>query len=94
MNNSYAQINPYPFIYVSAAEANAANNGGSSLKYTVMSVFSFNIGLKLIMNGSMQYLWGLVHALQVFNYLLYMNIDFPPNVATFSGYLSVASGDI
>ncbi len=59
-----------------------------------MSVFSFNIGLKIIMNSSMQYLWSLVHALQVFSYLLYLNIEFPENVKQFSKYLRVASGDI
>jgi len=48
---------------LSQSEADTASNGGSSLKYTVVSVFSFNLGLKLILNSSMQYLWGLVHAL-------------------------------
>lgn len=63
INNYFSQINPYPFVYLSAAEANTASSGGSSLKYTFMSVFSFNIALKLFMNSSMQYLWGLVHSL-------------------------------
>jgi hypothetical protein len=41
----------------------------------------------------MQYLWGLVHALQVFQFLLLMNIKFPPNLPAFCGYFSIASGD-
>jgi hypothetical protein len=41
----------------------------------------------------MQYLWGLVHALQVFQYLLLLNINFPPNLPAFVGYFSIASGD-
>lgn len=61
--NSSAEANPYPFTYISLSDANTAGGGGASLKYTFMSVFSFNIGLKIIMNSSMQYLWGLVHAL-------------------------------
>lgn len=79
-DGAYATVNPYPFTYVSPNEAMAAEGGGSSLKYTFMSVFSFNIALKIVLNSSMQYLWGLVHSLQVFNFLLYMNIEFPPNV--------------
>ncbi len=59
-----------------------------------MSVFSFNIAIKIIMNSSMQYLWGLVHALQIFSYLLFLNIKFPENIKLFSNYLKVASGDI
>jgi len=46
------------------------------------------------MRSSMQYLWGLVHALQIFQFLIYMNIDFPENIQNFGGYLEVASGDI
>jgi len=42
----------------------------------------------------MNYLWSLVHALQVFNFLLYMNINFPQNLRSFGGYLEVASGEI
>ena len=80
VQNSYAVVNPYPFIFLSADEASTATGGGNSLKYTFLSVFSFNLALKVVMNSSMQYLWGLVHALQVFNFLLYMNIDFPENV--------------
>eukprot|EP00347_Sterkiella_histriomuscorum_P005340 403356986 len=91
---SYAEINVNSFVFLSASEQSTISSGGSSLKYTFMSVFSFNLVLKVVLNSSMQYLWGLVHALQVFNFLLYMNIDFPNNVQTFSGYLKVASGDI
>jgi hypothetical protein len=53
VSNSYAEENPAPFVYVSPSEASAASGGGTSLKYTFMSVFSFNIALKILMNGSM-----------------------------------------
>lgn len=64
------------------------------MKYTFMSVFSFNLILKLVLNSSMNYLWGLVHALQVFSFLLYLNIDFPSNVQLFTQYFKMASGDL
>ena len=35
-----------------------------------------------------------MHSLQVFNYLLLLNINFPPNVIVFSGHLSVALGNV
>ncbi|CDW87978.1 cadg multi-domain protein [Stylonychia lemnae] len=91
---SFTMTNPYPFVYLSQSETDTAQNSGNSLKYTFLSVFSFNLALKLVMNSSMQFLWGLVHALQVFNFLLYMNIDFPDNVLLFSKYMQVASGNV
>eukprot|EP00347_Sterkiella_histriomuscorum_P006839 403351236 len=94
VKDSYFSTRPALFAYLSESEANTAEGGGQSLKYTFISVFSVNIALKFVLNSSMQYLWGLVHALQVFNFLLYMNIDFPDNVMLFSKYLMVASGDI
>lgn len=53
LSDSFATTNPYPYIFISATEASTATSGGSSLKYTVISVFSFNLGLKIIMNSSM-----------------------------------------
>ena len=35
-----------------------------------------------------------MHSLQVFNFLLYLNIDFPDNVVAFTQYFSVATGEI
>lgn len=93
VNSSYAERNPAPFIYTSDEEANALAGGGESMKYAFLSALGFQLGLKVIINGSMQYLWGLVHALQVFQYLLLMNIDFPPNLPAFTSYFSIASGD-
>ena len=75
-DNYLSTINANPFIYISASETSAASGSGSSMKYTFLSVFSFNLLLKVALSSSMQYLWGLVHALQVFNFLLFMNIDF------------------
>ena len=62
------------------------------MKYAFLSALGFQLGLKIIINGSMQYLWGLVHALQVFQYLLLLNINFPPNLPGFVSFFSIASG--
>jgi len=88
---------------MSEKERASINGGGSSLKYTFVSVLSFNIIIKILMyriflnsfrKSSMNYLWSLVHALQVFNFLLYMNIEFPANLRLFGNYLEIASGEI
>ena len=63
------------------------------MKYAFLSALGFQLGLKIIINGSMQYLWGLVHALQVFQYLLLLNINFPPNLPGFVSFFSIASGN-
>ncbi|CDW90923.1 fu domain containing protein [Stylonychia lemnae] len=94
LTEQYAFINPYPFTYLSPTEKSTATSGGSSLQYSVMSVFSVNLAMKALLNSSMQYLWGLVHALQIITFLLYMNILIPSNVELFTDYLSIASGDI
>ena len=93
VNGSFSEKNPAPFVYVSDDEQNAIAGGGESMKYAFLSALGFQLGLKVIINGSMQYLWGLVHALQVFQYLLLMNIDFPPNLPAFVAYFSIATGD-
>ncbi|CDW72275.1 fu domain containing protein [Stylonychia lemnae] len=94
LQNSQIITNPQLFIYLTPMEKKVSDEGGASVKVSFLSVCSFNIAFKILMNSSMQFLWGLVHALQVFNFLLYINIDFPENVSVFSDYLSVASGDI
>jgi len=37
------------FVYVSEGEQMAVEGGGSGLKYTFLSVFSFNIIIKILM---------------------------------------------
>ena len=64
------------------------------MKYAFLSVFSFNIIIKVVLKSSMAYLWSLVHALQIFNYLLLLNINFPSNLNTFTNYLAVATGSV
>jgi hypothetical protein len=53
VNSSYAERNPAPFIYTSDEEANALAGGGESMKYAFLSALGFQLGLKVIINGSM-----------------------------------------
>ncbi|CDW86063.1 cadg multi-domain protein [Stylonychia lemnae] len=93
LNGQLKTINPKMFVYFTSGEDKLAKVSGQVVKVSFVSVCSFNIAFKVLMNSSMQYLWGLVHALQVFNFLLYINIEFPENVQIFASYLSVASGE-
>jgi hypothetical protein len=42
----------------------------------------------------MSYLWSFIYALQVLSILLYLNVDFPDNIALFISYLQFANGNI
>lgn len=53
VNNSFAERNPAPFIYVSDEEASTIAGGGESMKYAFLSAMGFQLGLKVIINGSM-----------------------------------------
>ena len=52
-----------PFTYVPPSTAAAIGGAGESLKYTFLSVFGFNMIIKVVLKSSMGYLWSLVHAL-------------------------------
>jgi predicted acyl esterase len=53
VNQSFAERNTPEFIYISADEANAVGAGGESMKYAFLSALGFQLGLKVIINGSM-----------------------------------------
>lgn len=53
VNGSVTEVNPFPFTYISPTEEGAINGTGTSLKYTFISVFSFNIALKMVLKSSM-----------------------------------------
>ena len=42
----------------------------------------------------MQFLWDLVHQLQVLNLLLMINVEYPSVIDSFIGYFEVASGSL
>ena len=58
-----ASGNISPYTYTPPATAAAIGGAGDSLKYTFLSVFGFNMILKVVLNSAMGYLWSLVHAL-------------------------------
>jgi hypothetical protein len=82
------------YEYIPAAIKNAVKKGGSSLKYTLISMFSINMGLKFIIKSSAALMWSLINVLQLFRYILMINIKMPGLIATVIKYLGVVIGEI
>jgi hypothetical protein len=45
------------------------------MKYTLMTMFSVNMVLKTVISSSAALMWSLIHVLQVFRYILMININ-------------------
>ena len=84
----------FSYEYVPPTEAAAVESSGLTMKFGVLSLFFAQLSLKFLLQSSMQYLWELVHQLQVLNLMLLFNVEFPSNVFSFLGYFEVASGNI
>jgi len=59
-----------------------------------MAMLSFNLLLKVVISSSAALLWSLVHVLQVFRYILMINIRMPLLVDTLMGFLAVVVGEV
>jgi hypothetical protein len=82
------------YEYIPASTENAAKGGGSSLKYTLISMFSINMGLKFAIKSSAALMWSLIHVLQLFRYILMINIKMPGLIAIVMKYLGVVIGEV
>ena len=72
----------------------AAQSGGSSMQYTILSMFSINMLLKIAIKSSAATMWSLIHVLQIFRYILLINITMPSIISVLIKYLGVVVGDI
>ena len=64
------------------------------MKYTLLTMFSVNLLLKLVISSSAAMMWSLIHVLQVFRYILFINIKMPRMVSTLMQYLAVVVGEV
>ena len=85
-------LNQYEHVS-SGAEA-TISSGGSSIKYTLISMFTINLLLKFVISSSAALMWSLIHVLQVFRYILMMNIHMPKLIGTLMKYLVVVIGEV
>lgn len=49
----FASDNPYPYMHLTEFEETCSEAIGQSIKFTVMSSFSFNVAAKLLLKSSM-----------------------------------------
>ena len=64
------------------------------MKYTLLSMFSVNLLLKLVISSSAALMWSLIHVLQVFRYILMININMPVMTVILMQYLAVVVGEV
>jgi len=64
------------------------------MKYTLLTMFSVNLLLKLVISSSAAMMWSLIHVLQVFRYILFINIKMPGMIQIMMEYMAVVIGEV
>ena len=82
------------YIYISPEVLESTERSGSSIKYTFISIFSINMLIKLFVSSSASIMWSLMHVLQVFRFILMINIKMPRLISMTIDYLGVVIGEI
>ena len=82
------------YEYVSPDAEAAASNSGSSMKYTLISMFTINMGLRFVISSSAALMWSLIHVLQSFRCIVMMNIGMPKVIGIMMEYLVVVIGEV
>ena len=80
--------------HLSTEDKQSAESSGSSMKYTLLTMFSMNLVLKIVISSSAALMWSLIHVLQVFRYILMINLNMPKIVDILMKYLAVVIGEI
>ena len=84
----------FNYAYVNIETKETAEGGGTSIKYTLMTIFSVNLGLKLVISSSAALMWSLIHVLQAFRYILLVNIKMPLLIGILMKYMGVVIGEV
>ena len=82
------------FEYISPELESGVSSGGQSMKYTIISLFSVNIAIKMFISSSAAIMWSLIHVLQVFRYILMINIKMPKVIDILMEYMAVVVGEV
>ena len=91
--NMSLKVNSYPFN-LNIDTKDTAEGGGASMKYTLMTIFSVNLLLKLVISSSAALMWSLIHVLQAFRYILLVNIKMPLLIGVLMKYMGVVVGEV
>ena len=82
------------FEYIPPEILETVSDGGASMKYTIISMFSVNMLIKLFISSSASSMWSLIHVLQVFRFIFMISINMPDLVSVMMDYLTVVIGEI
>ena len=63
------------------------------MQYTLISMFSVNMVMKVVISSSAALMWSLIHVLQLFRYILFINVNSPDIMSSLVSYLAVVVGD-
>ena len=63
------------------------------MQYTLITMFSVNMVLKTVISTSAALMWSLIHVLQVFRYILMINLEMPKLLDILMKYLAIVIGD-
>ena len=82
------------FEYLSPEVESGVRNGGQSMKYAIISLFSINIAIKMFISSSAAIMWSLINVLQVFRFILMVNIKMPKIIDILMEYMAVVVGEV
>ena len=80
--------------YISPSVEEATKSSGESMKLAILSLFSINLLMKLVISSSAALMWSLIHVLQVIRYILMMNIKMPKVIDIMMKYLVIIIGEV
>ena len=82
------------YAIISLDDNKLAESVGISIKFTILSMFSINLLLKLLISSSAALMWSLINVLQVLRYILLININMPVMTDILMQYLAVVVGEV
>ena len=83
----------FKILTVYLGDKRRAESSGNSMQYTIITMFSVNMILKVIISTSASLMWSLIHVLQVFRYILMINLEMPKLMDILMKYLAIVVGD-
>ena len=82
------------YDYLSDEVTDAVRGGGLSMKYIIMSLLASNLLLKLVFSVSASLMWFLINVLQLFRFILMIDIVTPKVMSILLEYIAVVVGDV
>ena len=82
------------YIYIPIWILQSTETSGSGFKYTIISLFSINMLIKLFVSSTASLMWNMIHVLQVLRLILMIDIQMPRLISMTIDYLEIVIGEI